>query len=386
MTYRRTEMARQLAQRLLRPSALDEGLRSGLFLSGPRRIGKSTFLMTDLVPTLAESGAVVIYVDLWSNMAEDPARLVHAEVRAALKALSTADSGVLQALKKIRGLDVGLAGFKFGFKLDDVGKDDGPTLAHVFAEVIRQAQTDVVLIIDEVQQATTSASGDALLYALKAARDQVNLTPGMPGKFLFLGTGSHRARVAELTARRNAAFNGAVSLDFPLLGDDFVDYTLQRVAPELGGKLPSLQAAASAFKTLGNRPEEFNKALAVLRSLPASPSEPDREIATIAATLRASAADAEIDKLTRLGPLAIAIFDRVVRGGENLQLFSSDAAEAYSASAGRQVQVDEIQPVMNQILAENILMRRGHGQYQVTDHFVQEIWLERAADPILGKA
>ena len=61
---RRPLLAAELAGRLLRPGVLDEGLRSGLFLSGLRRTGKTTFLRTDLVPELEAQGALVIYVGL----------------------------------------------------------------------------------------------------------------------------------------------------------------------------------------------------------------------------------------------------------------------------------------------------------------------------------
>ncbi len=56
--YRRSRLAAELAGRLLRPGVLDEGLRSGLFLAGMRRTGKTTFLRTDLVPELEARGAV----------------------------------------------------------------------------------------------------------------------------------------------------------------------------------------------------------------------------------------------------------------------------------------------------------------------------------------
>jgi hypothetical protein len=58
--FRRPELAAQLASRLLHPSVLDEGLRSGLFLSGQRRTGKTTFLRNDLIPELERQGAVEI--------------------------------------------------------------------------------------------------------------------------------------------------------------------------------------------------------------------------------------------------------------------------------------------------------------------------------------
>lgn len=43
----------------------------------------------------------------------------------------------------------------------------------------------------------------------------------------------------------------------------------------------------------------------------------------------------------------------------------------------REVKVEEVQPVANQLLDANIIMRRGHGHYCVTDPFVQEVWKER---------
>jgi hypothetical protein len=41
--------------------------------------------------------------------------------------------------------------------------------------------------------------------------------------------------------------------------------------------------------------------------------------------------------------------------------------------------VEEIQPVVIALVAENIIMRRGHGIYAITDQFVQESWLEERA-------
>lgn len=62
--FHRTALAEQMARQLLNPGVLDEGLRSGLFISGVRRTGKTTFLQADLVPALEATGALVIYVDL----------------------------------------------------------------------------------------------------------------------------------------------------------------------------------------------------------------------------------------------------------------------------------------------------------------------------------
>ena len=376
--YRRPALAEQMAKQLLNPGVLDEGLRSGLFLSGLRRTGKTTFLLNDLIPALEEAGALVIYVDLWSDTQTSPAVLVLAAVRKALAALQTPASSLLQKLSRVGGADVGALGFKFGFKLDSVGAKGGPTLAQALTEVVDQAKTNVVLMVDEVQHAITSDDGNQMLLALKAARDAINPRPGTPGHFIFIGTGSHRALVGELTARRNQAFVGATSVPYPVLNGYYVEHLLKRLAQEGAKALPSLAVATHAFETLGNRPEEMLKALRQLgRHLPPG-GKPDAHLPVIAATLRSTAADIELIKVEQLGGLATAIFERIASAeGDARGLFSAEAAADYTRSVGRDVRVEEIQPVVNDLLATNLIMRRGHGMYGVTDPFVQEIWREK---------
>jgi len=354
--YRRPALAAQMARQLLTPGVLDEGLRSGLFLSGLRRTGKTTFLLNDLIPTLEEAGALVIYVDLWSDTQTNPA------------------VSVLSAVRKT------LAQFKFGFTLDSLGVEGGTTLAQALTEVVDQAKTDVVLIVDEVQHAITSDDGNKLLLALKAARDAINPRPATPGHFIFIGTGSHRALVNELTARRNQAFAGATSVPYPVLNGDYVAHLLERLAQEGFEPLPSLAIAVQAFATLGNRPEEMLKALRQLtRHLPAG-GRPDEYLPVIAATLRSTAADIELTKEEQLGRLATAVFERIAgTEGDARGVFSTEAAADYAKAVGRDVRVEEIQPVVNELLAANLILRKGHGTYGITDPFVQEIWREKKA-------
>lgn len=377
--FHRPHLAAELAGRLLHPGVLDEGLRSGLFLSGLRRTGKTTFLRTDLVPELEAKGAVVIYVDLWSDIKVSPATLVYAAVRRMLADLVTPASTPLARLRRLRGVDLGGMGFRFGFQLEQLGEAGGATLAQALTEVVDQARGDVVLIVDEVQQAITTEEGNQMLLALKAARDAINPRPGTPGHFLFLGTGSHRALVGELTARRNQAFAGATSLPYPVLDLEYVRHVLQRLRAEDGKPLPSEVMAWEAFQTLGHRPEEFLRALGQLQASSSSSGlEPDQLLPVIAATLRGTAADLELQKVEQLGGLAMAIFDRVaMEVGHAKGLFSAEAAAAYGEAIGREVRVEEIQPVVNELLADNVLMRLGHGLYGVADPFVQEIWRER---------
>ncbi|MDB5930192.1 MAG: hypothetical protein JWR60_1899 [Polaromonas sp.] len=384
MTFRRTALAQEMAKQLLQPTFLDTSLRSGLFLSGQRRVGKTTFLATDLIPALQDLGAIVIYVDLWSQPQANPADLVHDAIRKSLQALQTPGSAMLRNLKKISSVEAGAAGFKFGFKLADVGKQGGVSLAQAFTELIDQSKTDLVLIIDEVQHALGSAEGDSMLHALKAARDAINTRPGTPGYFLFVGTGSHRARVQELSLKGNQAFNGAVTHEFPVLGREFVEYVLEQVAPQLGSMAPSAGVTEEAFKRMGSRPEELMKALNVLRALPQG-ANPDEHLPTIAQSFGAAAADLELQKIEALGPLAQAVFSRICGIGGNVKgVFTADALKEYSLQIGREATTQEVQGVIGLMTSANLLMRVKHGHYGVTDSFVEKAWGTRLqADKLL---
>jgi hypothetical protein len=367
-----------MAQQLLNPGVLDEGLRSGLFLSGLRRTGKTTFLINDLIPALEGASALVIYVDLWSDVQVNPSELVHRAIRKALGDLQTPASAILKKLKRVANAEVAGYGLKFSFAVDKLGEQSGVTLAQALTEVVDQAKTDLVLIVDEVQHALAKDDGAHMMLALKAARDAINSRPDTPGHFLFIGTGSHRALVSELVTRRNQAFAGATSVAYPVLNGEFVEYVLKRLAGEGTRGMPSLVAATDAFKVVGNRPEELVKALRLLRMQLPRGGDSDAHLAVIAATLRTTAADAELTRLEQLGGLAGAIFERIATAdGGTRGLFSTEAAAEYSRALGREVRVDEIQPVVNELLAANLIMRRSHGVYGITDPFVQDTWVEK---------
>lgn len=376
--YSRPDLAKKMASQLIHPDVLSEGLRSGLFLSGLRRTGKTTFLHNDLIPALEQEGALVIYVDLWSDTKANPAQLVRDAIRRALVDLQTPGSSMLSKFARVSGLDVGVMGFKFGFKLDKLGEPGGATLAQAITELVDQAATDVVLIVDEVQQAITTDEGNQLLLGLKAARDAVNPRKATQGHFIFVGTGSHRAMVSELTTRRTQAFNGATSIAYPVLDADYVSYLLNRLRTDGVQQLPSMDVALAAFRTLGHRPEEMIKSLRQLQLHVPAGSNPDVYLPVIAATLRSAAADIELAKVEQLGSLALAIFERIAAtDGDAKGIFSVDAAAAYTKLVGREVKVEEIQPVVNELMGGNLVMRRGHGIYAIADPFVQETWREK---------
>jgi hypothetical protein len=377
--FRRTKLAQDMAGQLLHPGPLDQHIQSGLFLSGQRRVGKTTFLKFDLIPALEQQGALVLYVDLWSQPQANPAKLVNTEIRRTLTELSTPQSALMAKLKTISQAEIGAVGFKFSVKLDQLGAPDGGTLAQAFTELVDQAKTNVVLIIDEVQHALGSPQGNELLYALKAARDAVNARPGTPGRFCFVGTGSHRAQVQELVVKGNQAFQGALTLAFPVLEEDFVAFVLDQSKGQLGTRMPSQAAAYEAFKVLGFRPEELWKALAALLR---SPSElpPDAQLPVITQTLRTNAASVELARVESLGTLAIEVFSRICLADQPIKgLYAAQALTDYSTLLGRAVPATDVQAALLALSDANLVMRIDQGRYEVSDPFVKEAWRERLA-------
>lgn len=374
--FHRQPLATQMAAQLLKPGLLDQGLRSGLFLSGLRRTGKTTFLQQDLIPALEMSGALVIYVDLWADTKADPAALVHSAIRKAMEDLQSPASGALARLKRLKGLEMGVAGLKFGFQLNELGARGGTTLAQALTELVDLAKTDVVLIVDEVQQALASNDGSQMLLAIKAARDAINPRPATPGHFIFIGTGSHRAQLVGMTLQGKHAFAGASSVDYPTLGEDYVAHLLQGITGEGAKVVPGLATAFAAFQTLGRRPEEMIRALRLLQQQ--VPGDADRTLPVIAATLKAAAADVELRKVEDLGLLATAIFGRIAgAAGDASGLFAADALAEYAATVGREVTADQVQRVAEELRDANLIMRKHHGIYAVTDPSVQGAWRDR---------
>ena len=296
-------------------------------------------------------------------------------IRQAVASLEQPGSSLLTRLRKTKGVNFGAMGFSFGIQLDSLGAPGGATLADVFVELVRRAEADVVLIIDEVQQAVATQDGQDMLFALKAARDTVNTAPGLPGHLLIVGTGSHKSLVTDMATRRSQAFAGAHTASFEPLGKDYVEWFLLRVVTA-GLVSPPLNAAYEGFQRMGHRPEELAKAVrqfqgevAAGRSVDASTS-----FATICATLATAAAEIEIQAIEDAGELAVLAFSRIA-GGRDRGLFKMDTLAAFSKELGREISTNDMNQAIDRLVATHLFLRKGHGQFEVADPFVQEVWL-----------
>jgi len=224
---------------------------SGLFLAGPRRVGKSTFLIEDLIPEAKKRDWVTVYVDLWSNKMADPALLITEAVKHTLSGLK----GKLSKLaKRVQLQKINLLK---AIELDFTkpGLPENITLADLLTQLVHFSGKPVMLIIDEAQHSLTTSNGINAMFSIKSARDQINLSHQAPDLMLVL-TGSNRDKLAQLVVKKDQPFFGSSVTAFPLLGRDFTDSFTTKVNSALARNNQFTKDSMwEAFQLIGYRPE-----------------------------------------------------------------------------------------------------------------------------------
>lgn len=238
--FHRAELAASLADRIVS----DKGA-SGIFLAGLRRTGKSTFIREDLAPLLRLRGADVIYVDLWADRAQDPGNLIS---RAIAEHIRAREGIIMQMARKGGFESVTLGGVKLA--LDKIGIGQGETLSRALQALSIETRRLIVMVVDEAQHAQTTEAGNAAMYALKAARDELN-SSAFSG-FRLVATGSNRDKLAILVTGKDQAFLNAKLVDLPHLGQDYLNWVQTRFNH---GVKPSMSALNDAFTICSYRPE-----------------------------------------------------------------------------------------------------------------------------------
>lgn len=385
--YHRPELARHLTGMLLGKDPLSSAGRSGLFLSAPRRTGKSTFLRNDLIPAVEKAGAVAIYVDLWADKTRDAGALIADAIRDALASRTSRLARGLRALKRIKkvGAKGELAGFKgeFGFELETVGEPRGTTLAKALDALHQSVGKAIVLIIDEAQHALSSERGADTLFALKAARDALNLAAKTP-QLAVVATGSARGKIADMVMRRNQAFYGASVETFPPLDEPFVQHLVSGMLSHRIPKdrMPSVRQLMQAFQILGSRPEDLRRA--VHDALIRPEASLGDAIVAAAHDQRGHILEELRKQLGVLSRLQLAILKRMVKLGDGTQPFSQDSVEYYRKETGSgRVSPPSVQKALDDLVANGFVWRSSRGVYALDDMAVAEFFYDDATQDTL---
>jgi hypothetical protein len=370
--FHRPDLANDLADLILSDGALAPA-RSGLFLAAPRRTGKSTFLREDLMPALESRGAAVLYVDLWADKALEPGLAIVSLIRAAL----AQEGGALLRMFRKAGLDkVNVGGL--GFDVAKVGLGTGVTLTAALAMLSDRVKAPIVLMIDEAQHAATTESGNNALFALKAARDELNSSAHHGLR--IVATGSSRPKLALLRASKDQAFFKAMMRNFPALGADYVAWFVANA----GLKHPlDVARTERSFERSAWRPEVLVQALGELAdehgAFPAADRLNDAFEAAVEDAIEES--DEAMLKVVRaLTPLQGAVLRVLAMQAENYTPYAAASLAAYTEQLGQldpgstvKVDVPNVQSALEALQGKSLAWRAAHGEYALEDQGLVEL-------------
>ncbi len=318
--YPRTELARRAF------ALIEKRLANALVLFGPRRIGKTEFLIRDLGPLAEKAGHRVVYASFWQSPLA-PAATLLAALDHGLRGRGLA--GQLERLAQGLGSKIKIGAklpgvAEAGAEIDLAGLKGAPPadlmllMDQLLGRLARKTKP-TVLMLDEVQELAAQAANRPLVAALRTSLDKRR--DGLAAVF----TGSNRDALAAMFSDRQAPFfHFATAIDLEPLGPPFVDHLLAAFRRATGVRLDRGQALA-AFEELNRNPFFFRKLLELL--LP----EVERDIPTALKRLRAGlAANLGYDRLwLSLGPPQRALAYTLARGAE------APFAESNRAEIGR---------------------------------------------------
>src|SRR5581483_763401 len=318
--YPRTELARRAF------ALIEKRLANALVLFGPRRIGKTEFLIRDLGPLAEKSGHLVVYASFWQSPLSPVATLLTAlhdgrQKRGLAGQLQRLAEGLAPKIRigaKLPGLG------EAGAEIDLVGLKGTPSsdvlliMDQLLGRLARKTKP-TVLLLDEVQELAADSANRPLVAALRTSLDKRR--DGLAVVF----TGSNRDALAAMFSDRQAPFfHFATSIELQPLGAPFVEHLIAAFERATGERL-DLEAAMAAFEALHGNPFFFRKLLELL--LP----EEKRDIPAALERLRAGlAANLGYDRLwLSLTAIQRALAYTLARGVE------TPFAEANRAEIGR---------------------------------------------------
>ena len=238
-----------LAQAYLALLAAQPGRPLALF--APRRVGKTYFLDHDLTPGARQAGMLPVYADLWLHKSAPMEAVNHALEEALDDAQVPA--GPLGKLARTPVRKIGLLGASI-----DLGDEprrrtlpESPAL-RLDALVTRLAarhKGQILLMLDEVQTLGEAADGVPLVASLRAVLHKRR------SEVCAVFTGSSQEGLARLMNTAGAPmYQFAQIIDFPFLGDEFLQPLSDHFSKVHPGKTLALEDLRQGFGKTGCKP------------------------------------------------------------------------------------------------------------------------------------
>jgi len=241
---------------------LADGPTQGLSLFGPRRTGKTQFLIHDLAPLAESKGHRVVYASLWQTL-DAPLGVLLYEFDRALRhgsfwdRVTTAVSGIAPKFKvKAPGgageIEIDLSALK------GQAPESHLLLLDHYCERLARGRKPAFLLFDEFQELARAKAAASLIAGLRTSLDKRKT--GLVA--VFAGSSQEGLR-AMFTPRDAPLFRFATPVDLPPMDDAFVDHQLAAFKATSKAKL-NREAALDVFHRFDRSPLFFQRWLTML--------------------------------------------------------------------------------------------------------------------------
>lgn len=328
-------------------------------------MGKTEFLMHDFMPAAQAQGYACAYVNLW-ELQNDPAVALVFALHKASRPGSFAKmwAGVNTPISSIKasGKFAGAADASVEVALEDRNTATGTMLVNVMSE-FDKTRKKMVLIIDEAQ-VLASADNSVFAHALRAALDLRR------ERLKVLFAGSSETTLRRMFGRASEPFYNWAALEpFPLLGREFVESLVKKVA--LVSRLPlSIKDAMEAFDALKQTPLFFREYLD--RYL----THPFEGVQKALAVTRAKVfSDAGFEKQwDSLLPTDQLLLRLIAHDTADLQSMVTRKRVGADLGLEKPVTAAALQNSLRRMTNRNVITRMDRGAYRVEDEAFAE-WL-----------
>ncbi len=336
---------------------------SGLFLAGPRRVGKTTFLLTDLIPEAQKRHWETVYIDLWANKTADPLSLIIEALKTSLKAYQNKLTRLSKKFKlqKINFLKI------IELDFSTLGLPDNITLVDLLRDLIYLSEKPVLLIIDEAQHALSSANGINAMFSIKSARDQMNSIHKAPELMLVL-TGSNRDKLAQLTIKKNQPFFGSEISAFPLLGEDYIHFFTEKINAGLAANNQfNEESVWEAFQLTGHRPEILRQIIG--RTALNHHAESFSDLLKQDAFLWHSQLWEEFENdFSQLSSIQKSVLTLLIQKGPLWSPFSENSLQYYRINSGQSgLSISAVQAAIHSLRERGFIWQSSRGAYALED-------------------
>ena len=339
--YPRVDLAKQYLD------ALDIGLSNSIALFAHRRSGKTEFVTHDLLPEAEKRGAITYTVDFWAND-QNPSECIITGVMNTFHTLPMRKQLKGQPLKEFKASLTGLSA--------SIENPNISTINQAFSLMSQMHRGDakkVVLFLDEIQHLATEPAYSTVAAALRTFIDKNK------DWLTVVFTGSSQDGL-------NRFYNSTAIEDFPLLGSQYVEFTIQAFSDYTNLNI-AISQALRVFNDINQNPEVFSQ---IIKGLLFSKRDDIESFYKENLSTYSTSADIQSrwDALTDLDSSVLGLLKALIDKEVSCGLYSVKAYSIIKEEAGAgMVTKSTVQYSIDKLRKAGWIFSTGRGQWSFED-------------------